>query len=80
MNFLIPARAGAQLVSLVVFGLSALWYVAPWLNSRPRADAVIALGTRLPLPRAPSVFRPAWRLPDLRPSGARAAPLPSSNK
>lgn len=43
MNVLTPAQAGAQLLSLVVFGSVARWYVAPWLNSRPRADALIAL-------------------------------------
>ena len=43
MNLLMPAQAGAQLVSLVVFASIARWYVAPWLTSRGRADALIAL-------------------------------------
>lgn len=43
MSLLVPAQAGAQLLSLIVFGSIALWYVVPWLNSRPRADALIAL-------------------------------------
>jgi len=34
MNHLMPAQAGAQLVSLVVFASIARWYVAPWLTSR----------------------------------------------
>ncbi len=43
MNYLLPAQAAAQLLSLVVFSAIALWYVSPWLKSRPRADALIAL-------------------------------------
>jgi hypothetical protein len=43
MNYFIPAQAGAQFVSLIVFGVIARWYAAPWLQSRPRADALIAL-------------------------------------
>jgi len=43
MNFLMPAQAGAQLLSLIVFGSIARWHVVPWLNSRSRADALIAL-------------------------------------
>lgn len=43
MNALVPAQAGAQLISLLVFGLMAKWYVAPWLNQLKRADALIAL-------------------------------------
>jgi hypothetical protein len=43
MNYLTPAQARAQLLSLFVFGSIAQWYVAPWLNSRSRADALIAL-------------------------------------
>lgn len=43
MNFLTSAQAGAQLISLVVFASIARWYVAPWLNGRARADALIAL-------------------------------------
>jgi hypothetical protein len=43
MNFLTPAQAGSQLLSLIVLASIARWYVVPWLNSRPRADALIAL-------------------------------------
>jgi hypothetical protein len=43
MNYLVPAQAGAQLISLLVFGAIARWYVVPWLQSRERADALIAL-------------------------------------
>ena len=43
MNYLLPAQASAQLLSLVVFSAIAQWYVSPWLKSRPRADALIAL-------------------------------------
>jgi len=43
MNYLIPAQAGAQLISLVVYAAIARWYVAPWLKLRTRADALIAL-------------------------------------
>lgn len=40
---LIPAQAGAQLISLIVFASAARWYVVPWLYRQPRADALIAL-------------------------------------
>ena len=43
MTYLIPAQAGAQLISLVVFAVIARWYVVPWLNQRTRADALIPL-------------------------------------
>jgi hypothetical protein len=43
MTYLVPAQAGAQLISLIVFGAIARWYVVPWLQSRERADALIAL-------------------------------------
>jgi hypothetical protein len=43
MNPTVPAQAGAQLVSLVVFALAARWYAVPWLNGRPRAEALTAL-------------------------------------
>jgi len=43
MNYLMPAQAGAQLMSLIVFGAIARWYAVPWLNSRARAEALIAL-------------------------------------
>lgn len=43
MNVLVPAQAGAQLISLIVFIFAARWYVVPWLQRQPRADALIAL-------------------------------------
>jgi hypothetical protein len=43
MSFLTPAQAGAQLLSLIVFASIARWHVIPWLNSRPRVDALTAL-------------------------------------
>jgi hypothetical protein len=43
MSYLVPAQAGAQLISLFVFGAIARWYVVPWLQRRERADALIAL-------------------------------------
>jgi hypothetical protein len=43
MTYFTPAQAGAQLLSLIVFGSIARWYVAPWLKNRDRADALIAL-------------------------------------
>jgi hypothetical protein len=43
MNELILAQAGAQFISLIVYGAIARWYVTPWLQSRQRADALIAL-------------------------------------
>ncbi|HYS85466.1 MAG TPA: hypothetical protein VEN78_10760 [Bradyrhizobium sp.] len=43
MNYLMPAQASAQLISLIALIAIARWYVIPWLNSRPRADALIAL-------------------------------------
>jgi hypothetical protein len=43
MNILVPAQAGAQLVSLLIFVAIARWYVAPWLSARDRAEALIAL-------------------------------------
>jgi hypothetical protein len=43
MNHLVPAQAGAQLVTLAIFITLARWYVAPWLAKRERADALIAL-------------------------------------
>jgi hypothetical protein len=43
MNYLMPAQASAQLISLIVLIAIARWYVIPWLNSRPRVDALIAL-------------------------------------
>ncbi len=43
MNYLIPAQAGAQLLSLFVFGAIARWYVVPWLVRQEPATALIAL-------------------------------------
>lgn len=43
MNYLTPAQASAQFLSLFVYAAIAAWYVAPWLKSRSRADALIAL-------------------------------------
>ena len=43
MNYLTPAQALAQLLSLIVFGAVARWYVVPWLNRHERAEALIAL-------------------------------------
>jgi hypothetical protein len=43
MSYLIPAQAGAQLITLVVYGTMAAWYLAPWLRRQQRADALIAL-------------------------------------
>ena len=43
MNYLMPAQGSAQLLSLFVFGAIAVWYVVPWLNTRTRAEALIAL-------------------------------------
>lgn len=43
MNYMMPAQAAAQLLSLIVFGAIARWHVIPWLKSQARADALIAL-------------------------------------
>jgi hypothetical protein len=43
MNYLLPAQAGAQLMSILIYIALARWYVAPWLAKRERADALIAL-------------------------------------
>ncbi len=43
MNHLVPAQAGAQLVTLVLFITLTRWYVVPWLTTRPRAEALMAL-------------------------------------
>jgi len=43
MNHLVPAQAGAQLITLLVFIALARWYVAPWLSKQQRAEALIAL-------------------------------------
>ena len=43
MNYLVPAQAAAQLLSLIVLGAIARWYVVPWLNDHRRLDALVAL-------------------------------------
>ncbi len=43
MSYLTPAQASAQLLSLIVFAAVARWYVVPWLNGRPRGQALAAL-------------------------------------
>ncbi len=43
MSYLQPAQAGAQLLSLIVFATMARWYVAPWLKTLGRADALVPL-------------------------------------
>jgi hypothetical protein len=43
MTYMMPAQASAQLLSLIVLGAIARWYVVPWLNGHARADALIAL-------------------------------------
>ena len=43
MNYVTPAQASAQFISLIVFVAAARWYIVPWLNARPLADALIAL-------------------------------------
>jgi hypothetical protein len=43
VNHLVPAQAGAQLISLAVYIMIAFWYVALWLARRERAEALIAL-------------------------------------
>jgi hypothetical protein len=43
MNYLIPAQAATQFVSLLIFGILAVWYAGPWLKTRGRANALTAL-------------------------------------
>src|SRR5215831_7002822 len=43
MNYLGPAQLAAQLISLFVFGTMAVWYAAPRLSARQRADALAPL-------------------------------------
>ena len=43
MTYLVPAQAGAQFISLFVFGAIARWYLVPWLAKQERATALIAL-------------------------------------
>jgi hypothetical protein len=43
MNYLTPAQASAQFMSLIVMAAVARWHIIPWLDRRARADALIAL-------------------------------------
>ena len=43
MSYLMTAQASGQLLSLIVLGAIARWYVVPWLGRRARADALIVL-------------------------------------
>jgi hypothetical protein len=43
MTYLLPAQAGAQLISVFVYALLAKWYITPWLTGLKRANALIAL-------------------------------------
>jgi hypothetical protein len=43
MNYLTPAQASAQLISLIVLVAAARWQIIPWLNGLARAEALIAL-------------------------------------
>src|SRR5437660_10512358 len=43
MNFLTPAQAAAQFITLFVLVMVARWYIIPWLNSHARGEALIAL-------------------------------------
>jgi hypothetical protein len=43
MSYFTPAQAGAQIVTLLILIAAARWYVAPWLATRERADALIPL-------------------------------------
>ena len=43
MTYLLPAQAGAQFLSLIVFSAAARWYAVPWLKNSTRANALIAL-------------------------------------
>jgi hypothetical protein len=45
MNHLAGVQISAQLASLVVYGLLAVWFVAPWLKRLSRADALIVIAT-----------------------------------
>ncbi len=68
MNYLTPAQASAQLLSLIVFGAIARWYVIPWLDSRVRADALI-----------PLLWVHAFRYVALQVFSAQSAGFPISN-
>src|SRR5436190_15606054 len=43
MTYMMPAQVSAPLPSLIVLATIARWYVVPWLKSRTRPDALIAL-------------------------------------
>jgi len=40
---LMSAAAFAAVLSFVIFAMMAIWYVAPWLGTRPRAEALAPL-------------------------------------
>jgi haloalkane dehalogenase len=40
VQYLMPAQGSAQVLSLVVFGTVATWYLVPWLKTRGRVDAL----------------------------------------
>ena len=68
------ARAGLRTIHhLIVFAAGARWYAVPWLNARPRADALTALlWVHVFRYVALQVFSAQHdRLPDLRPWGHR---------
>jgi len=43
MNYLVPAQIAAQVASLFVFSTAAIWYAAPRLGLRGRAEALMPL-------------------------------------
>lgn len=43
MNYLIPAQASTQFISLIIFAIVGAWYVAPRLKAQGRAEALTAL-------------------------------------
>jgi hypothetical protein len=43
MSTLAAIQIGANLASLVIYGFLAKWFIAPWLKTLGRADALIAL-------------------------------------
>jgi hypothetical protein len=43
VNYLTPAQASAQFISLIVFATAARWYAVSWLSARPRGVALTAL-------------------------------------
>jgi hypothetical protein len=68
MNYLMPAQASAQLISLIVFAAMARWYLVPWLESRTRAEALTAL-----------LWVQAFRYVALQVFSAQAADFPISD-